>query len=139
MSRFGIGQIVAVNGTNILPGDGCPPWRRAGDRGTIVAVRENGSGQLEAKVLWHPGGSYTWMIERWLCRYTDPTTNTPGRSQGAGNTVRALAKVIDTELPHALEEVTRDLERARMTAEDFRCAARSAEITLSQLFALALS
>ena len=44
----------------------------------------------------------------------------PGRSKGAGERVRALSAVIDYEIPHALEDVTRDLERARMTAEDFR-------------------
>jgi len=133
MSRFKMGQIVELDGTGIRPGDCLPHWHpslQAGDRGTLVAGRVNETGKLEVKVLWHKSGRESWMIERWLRRYTYPMTNAPGRAQGAGATVRALAKVIDTELPHALEEAMRELERARMAAEDFRSAAFSAKRAL---------
>ena len=44
----------------------------------------------------------------------------PDRSKGAADTVRALSTVIDVELPHALQDITRDLERARMQKEDVK-------------------
>ena len=41
-----------------------------------------------------------------------------GQSVGSQLAVRALSTVIDQTLPYALEDVTRDLERARMEKED---------------------
>ena len=120
-SRFGIGQIVELDATGFLPGVAL----QTGDRGTIVSsARVNEFDELEVKVLWHKNSRESWMCQFRLRIYTYPM-DPPGRSQGAGATVRALAKVIDVELPHAMEEVTRDLERARMTAEDLRGAAFS--------------
>ena len=47
----------------------------------------------------------------------------PGRSRGAFVAMQALHVVMKEEQPHAMEEVVRDVERAHMMAEDFRCAA----------------
>ena len=44
----------------------------------------------------------------------------PNRSKGAKETVRVLSTFINGTLPHAFEEVQRDLERARMEKEDLR-------------------
>ena len=46
-----------------------------------------------------------------------------GQSVGSQLAVRALSTVIDQTLPYALEDVTRDLERARMQTEDIRARA----------------
>ena len=71
------------------------------------------------KILWHLDGEESSVFTRWLRPYKDPLDN-PNYSVGAGKTVRALATAINHTLPYAFEEVTRDLERARMEKEDIR-------------------
>ena len=70
-------------------------------------------------VLWHrlqrEKNVAPWMIQP----YEDPL-DIPNYSVGSGQTVRALATAINHTLPYAFEEVTRDLERARMQQEDIR-------------------
>jgi len=114
LSRFGIGQIVEVDAPYQVRPLSLRKLRN-GDRGTIVEVFDN---DLFA-ILWHKNGRKSELAGYELRLCTDPM-DAPGRSKGAGDTVRALAAVINVELPHVLEDVTRDLERARMTAEDFR-------------------
>ena len=53
-------------------------------------------------------------------RLTCLAMDMPARTAGTGSTVRALATAINHTLPDALEDVQRDLERARMELEDVR-------------------
>ncbi len=113
-----VGQIVEADASGYPPGVVNPI--QTGDRGTIVAEgRVTEFGSLEAKVLWHKNGRESWWVEDRLRLYTDPI-DAPGRSKGAFATMQALRVVIREEHPHAMEEVLRDLERARMISEDLR-------------------
>ena len=78
-------------------------------------------------VLWHKYGSTTSTFSDQLVLYVNPShgEDAPGRSAGAHRTWAALKVVMNAEQPHAMEEMQRDLERARMTAEDLRTAAFS--------------
>ena len=115
MAQFQIGQIVELGASGFLPDS----TLQIGDRGTITsAARMNEFTEEEVKVLWRQNSRESWMTTRRLSLYTYPMIRPVGRAHGAGDTVRALAKVIEVELPYALEDVTRDLERARMEKED---------------------
>ena len=70
-------------------------------------------GGTYVSVLWHRiEQTYDIPVDM-LSRYQNPM-DAPDRSKDAFDTVRVLSTVIDVELPHALQDVTRDLERARM-------------------------
>ena len=86
---------------------------RFGDLGTVVGYPAE---PTWTDVLWHRSGHRFPIRNIQRCPYQHPM-DAPGRSVGAGNTVRALTTCINMELPNALEEVTRDLERARMEKE----------------------
>ena len=117
-----LGQIVELDASGFSP----PATLQTGDRGTIISgVSLNEFDNEQIKVLWHKNGRELWMVKGRLRLYTYPMMKPLGRSHGAGDTVRALAKVIDVELPHALQDVMRDLERARMENEDLRTKALS--------------
>ena len=89
------------------------------DIGTVVDFDVDINNKIEITVLWHrlqrEKNVAPWMIQP----YEDPL-DIPNYSVGAGKTVRALATAINHTLPYAFEEVTRDLERARMQQEDIR-------------------
>ena len=88
------------------------------DIGTVVDFDVDNN-KIEITVLWHrlqrEKNVAPWMIQP----YEDPL-DIPNYSVGAGKTVRALTTAINHTLPYAFEEVTRDLERARMESEDYR-------------------
>jgi len=124
-ARFHVGEIVELDATGFLPGASL----QTGDRGTVVRKgRVNEFGAMETRVLWHKDGRESGMVEYRLRMYTNPM-DAPGRSKGAFDTMRALRVVIREEQPHAVEEVIRDMERARMTAEDLRTASFSPYVT----------
>ena len=91
--------------------------------GTVVSLPFEApsviGGGTKQKILWHLEGEESSVFTRWLRPYKDPL-DSPNYSVGAGKTVRALATAINHTLPYAFEEVTRDLERARMQQEDIR-------------------
>ncbi len=115
VARFSIGQIVELDATGFGPG----ALLQTGDRGTVVRGGfMNRFGAMQAMVLWHKDGRERDMVEDRLRAYVNPA-DAPGRSQGAFATMQALRVVLQEEEPHAMEEVRRELERARMKAEDF--------------------
>ncbi len=59
------------------------------------------------------------MFAEALRIYVNPM-DAPGRAKGAFETMTALEIVLQKEHPHAMDEVLRELERARMSAEDWR-------------------
>ena len=107
---FNIGQIVELNETRCCR---TAASILTGDRGTVVR-RE----ATIVVVLWHKLGIEGFHYDRELRVYVNPA-DAPGRSQGAFATMQALRVVLQEEEPHAMEEVLRELERARMKAEDF--------------------
>ena len=114
---FSIGQIVDLNATGFVDSP-----LLTGDRGTIIATslphREG------VRVSWHRTGLETPMSVWRLRVYVNPM-DAPGRAQGSNETMQALRVVLQEEESRAMEVVRRDLERARMTAEDLRGAAFS--------------
>ena len=114
---FSIGQIVEVDATGFLPG----VRLQTGDRGTVIATENS---REETKVSWHRTGHESWMTS-WRLRVSVNPMDAPGRATGSFETMQALRAVIQEEETHAMEEVRRELERARMTAEDLRGAAFS--------------
>ena len=70
-------------------------------------------------VLWHKDGREHDMVEDRLRVFTHPMDK-PGRAKGAFATMEALRTVLQEEQPHAMLEVLRELEQARMAAEDWR-------------------
>ena len=125
MARFNVGQIVEM-----VEYFGCAGLPQAGDRGTVVVRGHLNEFNVYApKVLWHKNGEELVVREDLLSIYTNPA-DALGRPQGAYNSMQALRIVLCEEQPHAMEEVLRDLDRARMVAEyfldrDFRGAAFS--------------
>ncbi len=117
MSAFlHIGQIIELDAT----GFGAGALLRDGDRGTVLTgAIINGFGNWEHKILWHRTGKETTMVQERLRLFEDPMDR-PGRDKDAFTTVQALSVVLKEEQPHALSEVLREMERARMTAEDWR-------------------
>ena len=112
-TNYRIGQIVEVT----------DPWGHVlkGDLGTVVSkpYRFIDGAPWMVDVLPHRlDGRFCVPIPN--IRLYDNPMDRPNRSAGAGQTIRALSTVINQTLPHALEEVTRDLERARMEKEDLR-------------------
>ena len=116
--RFNAGQIIELDATGFLPGAAL----QTGDRGTILSQGIlNEFGHMEHKILWHKNGWETHMIADRLRLYVN-SMDLPGRAKGAFETMDALRVVLQEEQPHAMDEVLRELERARMTAEDSRSA-----------------
>ena len=74
--------------------------------------------------MWHESGITTGYFCDALVLYVNPL-DAPGRSAGAHRTWAALKVVMNAEQPHAMEEMQRDLERARMEREDLRTATLS--------------
>ncbi len=109
---FSIGQIVDLNATGFLPGI----TLQTGDRGTVIATENS---RKETKVSWHRTGHESWIASWRLRVYVNPM-DAPGRTQGSNETMQALRVVLQEEECRAMELVRRDLERARMTAEDLR-------------------
>ena len=121
MARFNVGQIVELDAWGFGEGGRL----QTGDRGTVVVGgRMNEFDAMVARVQWHKTGRVTDMVEHRLRVYTHPA-DAPGRSHGAFATMQALQIVMKEEQPHAVAEVLREMERARMTAEDLRGAALS--------------
>ena len=120
MARFAIGQIV-----QLVECYGTAGPLQAGDRATVVVQgHRNEFGSYSPKVLCHKTGDEVFVREDLLSIYTNPA-DAPGRPQGAYNTMQALRIVLREEQPHAMEEVVRDVNRARMMAEDLRSTAFS--------------
>lgn len=104
---------------------------RVGDRGTVVSSSQRydfgGLGQHMASwILWHKDQRRSLLIDAGLRVYVNPMDR-PGRVTGAFQTFQALSTVIQHEESHAIQEMRRDVERARMTAEDLRGHAWSQE------------
>ena len=115
-TNFRIGQIVEV----VFPTDGMD--FHEGDMGTVVGTPYRFSldqHNTRIEVLFHSNGERRYPLTSILRPYENPMDR-PNRSQGAGETVRVLSTVINVSLPHAFEEVQRELERAHMEKEDFR-------------------
>ena len=70
-------------------------------------------------ILWRKNLKESTMTEDRLRVYVNPM-DAPGRAKGSFQTMEALRVVLQEDESHAMEEVRRDLERARMTAEDYR-------------------
>ena len=129
---FSIGQIVEiVDTTGFLSGY---PLQTS-DRGTVIKEVDDlvhVVGLMEmtgcALILWHKRDRrplfHSWMIADRLRLYVNPM-DAPGRAKGSFETMQALRTVLQEEEAHAIEELRRELERARMTAEDLRSAAIS--------------
>ena len=96
-----IGTVVSCPYGNVMSGPYDPPDR--------------------VNVLWHHTGITTGYYSDLLVLYVNPL-DAPGRSSGAHRTWSALKVVMNAEQPHAMEEMQRDLERARMEREDLRTA-----------------
>ena len=121
MAGFNVGQIVQLDAW----GFGQGALLQTGDRGTVVVRGHlNEFDAYAPNVLWHKNGITAIMSEDRLSVYTNPA-DAPGRSHGVLSTMQALRIVMREEQPHAMEEGLRDVERARMMAEDFLCAAFS--------------
>ena len=93
------------------------PSATLSSKGTVVSppwVTPEGD---RVNVIWHDSGVTSPSFVDVLVLYVDPL-NTPGRSKGARETWAALKLVLNVEQPHAMEEMQRDLERARMERED---------------------
>lgn len=92
---------------------------RYGIIGALVNDPYNRAGGGRVDVLWHQSGITTSYFCDRLVLYVNPM-DAQGRSAGAHWTWAALDIVLDQERPHAMGEMQRDLERARMTAQDLR-------------------
>ena len=112
-TNYRIGQIVEIrspiNGSDV----------QKGDLGTVTRTPYRFSGEWWIDVLWHRLEEERFMLPSMIRLYDDPMDKL-NQSAGAGETIRALSTVINATLPHALEDVTRDLERACMEREDIR-------------------
>ena len=114
-AKFHIGQIVEVDTTGFFPG----ARLQMGDRGTVIRGSHlNHWGEMQSKVLWHKHGFESHMMDARLRIYVNPM-DAPGRAKGSLQTSEALRIVLQEEQPHAIEELMRELERARMEREDF--------------------
>ena len=87
--------------------------------GTVVGGPHTGRYGDRVDVLWHQIGTKVGCYCDTLVLYVNPL-DALGRSAGAHRTWAALNIVLGQEQPHAMEKMQRDLERARMTAEDLR-------------------
>ena len=115
-THFSVGQLVEVDATGLRPEAGLQP----GDRGTMVRKAfRNQLGIMEATILWHKNQTESAVPEDRLRVYLNPM-DAPGHAKGSFGTMTALRVVLQEEQPHAIKEITRDLERARMTTEDLR-------------------
>ena len=122
--RFSVSQIVEVEAMGF--GEGAR--LQTGDRGTVVReASRNKIGGMEVAILWHKNLTESTVPEDRLRVYVNPM-DAPGRAKASFETMRALSVVLREEMPHAMEEIKRDLERARMTAEDY--AQGNARITI---------
>ena len=92
---------------------------RRDDIGTVVDFDVDND-RFYITDLWHGLEREEKNVASWMIQpYEDPL-DIPNYSVGSGQTVRALATAINHTLPYAFEEVTRDLERARMQQEYIR-------------------
>lgn len=129
MPHYNVGQIVELDATGFGPG----ALLRTGDRGTVIAPgRVDEFRAMVYGVLWHKDGREHDMVEDRLRIFTHPMDK-PGRAKGALATMEALRAVLQEEQPRAISEVLRELERARMTAEDWRGAMVSPYDTLHDM------
>ena len=95
------------------------PSATLSQKGTVVSPPYSSMYGDRVDVLWHNSGVTSPSFVDVLVPYVNPL-DAPGRSAGAHRTWAALKVVMNAEQPHAMEEMQRDLERARMTAEDLR-------------------
>ena len=94
-----------------IPAD-CP--LQYGDRFTVVEA-----GPTWLQLISHKNG----RARRLAAPYVAHVTYGPepaGAPRGSFTMLRALSDVLQHEMPSAIQDVMLDLERARMTAEDFR-------------------
>jgi len=92
-----------------------------GDRFTVMEIDEQaGMGDGPVLVLLsHKCGRSFRLAPQYLSHVTygpEPA----GAPRGSFTMLRALSDVLQHEMPSAMQDVILDLERARMTAEDFR-------------------
>ena len=90
------------------------PGTQLGDRFTVILADD---GKL--MLLPHKGGSAT-SVAACYCRRVEYNPEPAGVLRASYDTVQALSTVLHYEMPSAMHDVVLDLERARMTAEDFR-------------------
>ena len=114
---FSIGQTVEVSDPNGLDGCGYGGYMYL-DRGTVI----NTFGYALVKIKMHKTRlHYTNTLYAYadcLRLYVNPL-DVPGRNKRSYETMQALSIVLQEETPHAMQDVCRELERARMTAEDY--------------------
>ena len=106
---FSIGQIVELFDSIGL--------YKVGDRGTVIEM----IGYQTVKISMHKTCLQTHIMyvkAHCLRHYVNPL-DVPGRNKRSYETMQALSIVLQEETPHAMQDVCRELERARMTAEDY--------------------
>ena len=112
--HLSVGQTVEVD----APGIHSEAGLQTGDRGTLGRkTSRNQPGIMEAPILWHKNQTESTAPVDSLRVHLKPM-DAPGRAKGSFGTMTALRVVLQEEQPHAIEELTRDLERARMEIED---------------------
>ena len=121
---FTVGQVVQLDAdasTQQIGGR----VRNAGALATVVELREPFTETSvpgpwgSYAVMWHTDQVISELVEWELAAHVDPA-NQPGRTNGAFRTMEALRLVVEVEQPHAMIDIIRELDRARMYAEDCR-------------------
>jgi len=121
---FTVGQVVQLDASSSTQQIG----GRIRNAGALATVVELGEPFIETSVpgpwdtyavMWHTDQVISELVEWELTLYVDPA-NQPGRTDGAFRTMEALRLVVDVEQPHAMIDIIRELDRARMYAEDCR-------------------
>ena len=113
---FSIGQIVEVSDPNGLKDYGYGGYMYL-DRGTVIDT----IGQHSVKISMHKTRHNRHILYDSVDHfrlYVNPL-DAPGRNKRSYETMQALSIVLQEETPHAMQDVCRELERARMTAEDY--------------------
>ncbi len=113
---FSIGQIVEVSDPNGLKDYGYGGYMYL-DRGTVIDT----VGYHTVKLSMHKTRQHDYIFYAsadCLRLYVNPL-DAPGRNKRSYETMQALSIVLREETPHAMQDVCRELERARMTAEDY--------------------
>ena len=113
---FSIGQTVEVSDPNGLDGCGYGGYMYL-DRGTVIHT----IGKSLVKLNMHKTRlHYSNTLYAWAdCLRLYVPLDAPGRNKRSYETMQALSIVLQEETPHAMQDVCRELERARMTAEDY--------------------
>ena len=102
--------------------------KELGDRFTVHDVDSDGRGGELLDLLSHKTGRYTGLHAKFV-RHVVYNPEPAGAPRGSFNTLQALSTVLQEELQlcvsnplksGAVTDVMRDMERARMTMEDFR-------------------